>query len=149
MYSCHFIIFSSSVSPLPFLSFILPIHAWNGSLISLIILKRALAFSMLLSSSISLHWSIKMVFSYLLAILWNSAFSWVYVSLSPLIFTSLLASAICKLLQTTILPSCILFSLWWIWSLPPIECYKTSVHSSSVSLSIRFNPLKLYITCTV
>ena len=30
------------------------------------------------------------------AILWNSAFSWGYLSLSPLIFTSLLSSAVCK-----------------------------------------------------
>ena len=32
----------------------------------------------------------------LLAILWNSAFRWIYVSFSPLPFTSLLFSAICK-----------------------------------------------------
>ena len=31
-----------------------------------------------------------------LAILWNSAFSWVSLSLSPLLFPSLLSSAICK-----------------------------------------------------
>ena len=32
----------------------------------------------------------------LLAMLWKSAFSWMYLSLSPLPFTSLLFSAICK-----------------------------------------------------
>jgi len=32
----------------------------------------------------------------LLAILWNSAFKWVYLSFSPLFFTSLLFTAICK-----------------------------------------------------
>ena len=32
----------------------------------------------------------------LLAILWNSAFKWVYLSLSPLLFTSLIFIAICK-----------------------------------------------------
>ena len=32
----------------------------------------------------------------LLAILWNSAFKWVYLSFSPLPFTSLLFSVICK-----------------------------------------------------
>ena len=31
-----------------------------------------------------------------LAILWNSAFKWVYLSFSPLLFTSLLFTAICK-----------------------------------------------------
>ena len=34
--------------------------------------------------------------SFLLAILWNSAFRWVYLSFSPLPFASLLFSAICK-----------------------------------------------------
>ena len=32
----------------------------------------------------------------LLDILWNSVFSWVYLSLSPLLYDSLLSSAICK-----------------------------------------------------
>ena len=32
----------------------------------------------------------------LLAILWNSAFRWVYLSFSPLPFTSLLSSDVCK-----------------------------------------------------
>ena len=39
----------------------------------------------------SLHCSLKTFFS-LLAVLWTSAFSWVYFSLSPLPFTSLLFS---------------------------------------------------------
>ena len=46
----------------------------------------------------------------LLAILWNSAFKWVYLSFSPLPFASLLFSPP----QTTILPFCISFS--WEWS---------------------------------
>ena len=50
----------------------------------------------LLFSSISLHCSLKKAFLSLLAILWNSAFRWVHHSLSPLPFTSLLFSAICK-----------------------------------------------------
>ena len=32
----------------------------------------------------------------LLAILWNSAFKWVYLSFSPLLFASLLFTALCK-----------------------------------------------------
>ena len=39
---------------------------------------------------------IQEAFSSLLTILWNSAFSWVYLSLSPLPFASLLSSVICK-----------------------------------------------------
>ena len=44
---------------------------------------------------LSLHCSLKMAFLSPLAILWNSAFSWIYLSLSPLPFASLF-SAICK-----------------------------------------------------
>ena len=58
-------------------------------LVSLIFLKRSLVFPILLSSSISLHWSLRKAFLSLLAILCNSAFSWIYLSLSLLIFTSL------------------------------------------------------------
>ena len=43
----------------------------------------------------SLHWSPRKALS-LLAILWNSAFKWVYLSSSSLPFASLLFSAICK-----------------------------------------------------
>ena len=46
--------------------------------------------------SISLHCSLQKVFLSLLAILWNSEFSWIYRSLSPLIFMSLIFSTICK-----------------------------------------------------
>ena len=41
------------------------------------------------------NWSLKSFLS-LLAILWNSAFRWLYLSFSPLLFTSLLFTAICK-----------------------------------------------------
>ena len=73
---------SASVRSIPFLSFIEPIFAWNVPLVSLIILKRSLVFPILLFSSISLHWSLRKAFLYLLAILWNSAFRWEYLSFS-------------------------------------------------------------------
>ena len=41
---CLFLIFSASVMSLPFLSFIVPILAWNVPLISLIFLNRSLVF---------------------------------------------------------------------------------------------------------
>ena len=45
MYSCHlFLISSASVRSIPFLSFIVPIFAWNVSLVSLFFLKRYLGF---------------------------------------------------------------------------------------------------------
>jgi len=65
-------------------------------LFSLVFLKRSLVLSILLFSSISLYCSRKKAFLPLLAILWNSALSWVYLSLSPLPFASLLFSVICK-----------------------------------------------------
>ena len=47
-------------------------------------------------SSISLHWLLRKAFLSLLAVLWNSAFKWEYLSFSPLLFASLLFTAICK-----------------------------------------------------
>ena len=97
MYSCHlFLISYAPITPLSFLSIIVPVFAWNVSLISPIFLKRSLVFPLLLFSSISLHCSLKKAFLSLLTILWNSVFNWIYLSLSPLLFTSLLSSAICK-----------------------------------------------------
>ena len=69
---------------------------WNVPLVSLIFLKRSLVFSILLFSSISLHWSLRKAFWSLVSILWNSAFKWVYLSFYPLPFASLLFSAIYK-----------------------------------------------------
>ena len=54
----------------------------------LIFLKRSLVFPILLVSSLSLHWLLKKAFLSLLAILWNSAFKWEYLSFSPLPFSS-------------------------------------------------------------
>ena len=63
VYSCHlFLISSASVRSVPFLSFIVPIFAWNIPLVSLIFLKRSLVFPIMLFSSLSLHWSLRKVF---------------------------------------------------------------------------------------
>ena len=69
---------------MPLLSFIVPILAWNVPLVSVIFLKRSLVFPILLFSSVSLHWSLRKAFLSLLAILWNSALKWVYLSVPPL-----------------------------------------------------------------
>ena len=83
VYSCHlFLIASASVRPIQFLFFIVPIFAWNFPLVSLIFLKRPLVFLLLLFSSISLHLSLRKTFLSLLAILWNSAFRWIYLLVS-------------------------------------------------------------------
>ena len=90
VYPCHlFLILSASVMSLLFLSFIVPMLVGNLLLISPIFLKRSLVFPILLFSSISFHSSLKKVFFSVLALLWNSAFTWVYLSLSPLPFTFL------------------------------------------------------------
>ena len=97
VYSCHlFLISSLSVRSIPFLSFIEPIIAWNVPLLSLIFLKRSLVIPILLFSSIPLHWLLRKAFLSFLAILWNSAFKWEYFSFSPLLFASLLFTAICR-----------------------------------------------------
>ena len=96
VYSCHrFLISSAFVRALQYLSFMEPISAWIVPLVSLIFLKRSLVFPILLVSSISLHWSLRKAFLSRLAILWNSAFKWEYLSFSPLLFASLLFTAIC------------------------------------------------------
>ena len=64
-------------------------------LVSLIFLKRTLVFPIPLFSSVSLHCSCRKAFLSLLAILRDSAFSWVYLSPSPLLFASLPFSAVC------------------------------------------------------
>ena len=85
-------------------------------------LKSSLVFSILSFSCISLHYLFKKAFLSLLAILWSSVFSRVYFSLSPLPFSS--PQLILELRQTTSFPSCISFSLGWLWSLPPVHCYE-------------------------
>ena len=147
MYSCHlFLIFSASVRSILFLSFIVPIFAWNVPLVSLIFLKRFLVFPVLLFSSISLHCSLRKAFFFfffsflnskcifyrkpfltLLAIRWNSAFRWVYLSFSPLPSLLFFSQLFVRPPQTTILPFCISFSWEWFWSPPPVQCYNGPV----------------------
>ena len=126
VYSYHlFLISSASVRSIPFLSFIVPIFAWNVPLVSLIFLKRCLVFPILLFSPISLHWSLRKVFLSLLAILWNSAFKWEYLSFSPLLFTSLHFTAICKPSSDSHLLFGPSFSWGWSWSLSPVQCHES------------------------
>ena len=73
----------------------MPIFVWNVPLVSPIFLKRSLVLPILFSSA-SVHCSLKKASLSLYAILWSFAFRWVYLSLSPLPFTSLLFSAICE-----------------------------------------------------
>ena len=72
----------------------------------------------------------------LLAILWNSAFKWVYLSFSPLLFSSLLFTAICKASSDSHFTFLHFFFLGM--GLIPVSCTMswTSVHSSSGTLSM-------------
>ena len=97
----------------------------------------------------SLHWSLRKAFLSLLAILWNSVFKWVYLSFSPLLFISLLFTAICK--SSSDGHFAFLHSFFWGMVLIPVSCTMShiSIHSSSGTLSIRFGPLNLFLTSTV
>ena len=125
VYSCHlFLISSASVRSIPFLSFIVPIFAWNVLLVSLFFLKKPLVFPLLLFSSISLHWSLRKGFLSLLAILWDSAFRCLYLSFSPLVSLLFFSQLFVRPPQTAILLFCISFSWRWSWSLFPVQCHE-------------------------
>ena len=111
--------------------------------------KRSLVFLILLFSSISLHWSLKKAFLSLLAILWNSVFRCLYLSFSPLLFASLLCTAICKPSPDSYFAFLHFFSMGMV--LIPVSCTmsRTSFHSTSSTLSIRSRPLNLFLTSTV
>ena len=121
----------ASVRSIPFLPFIKSIFAWNVPLVSLIFLKRSVVFHILLFSSISLHWLLSKAFLSLLAILWDSAFRCLYLSFSPLLFASLLFTAICKASSDSLFAFLHYFSMGMV--LIPVSCTmsRTSFHSSS------------------
>ena len=132
MHSCHlFLISSASVRSLPFLTFIMSVLAWNLRLISSIFLKWSLVFPILSFSSISLHFSFKKALSSLLSVVWNPAFNWIYLSLSPLPFASLLFSVTYKDSSNNHFAFLHFFFLGMF--LVPASCtmLRTSVHHSS------------------
>ena len=106
--------------------------------------KTSLVFPILLFSSISLHWSLRKAFLTLLAMLWNSALRWVYLSFSPLLFVFLLFTAICKASPDSHFAFFYFFILRMVFI--PFSCImsQTSIHSSSGTLSIRSSPLNWY-----
>ena len=148
VFSCHlFLISSASVRSLSILFFIMLVLAWNVPLISSVFLRRGLVFALLLFSFVSLHCSFKEVLS-LLAVVWNSAFSWLYLSLSPLHFSSLLSSAICKASLDNHFDFFHFFFFGIVLVTAPCTVLQTSIHCSSHTLSTRSNPLNLFVTST-
>ena len=144
------LISSASVRSIPFLSFIVTIFAWIVPLLSLIFLKWSLVVPILLFSSIYLHWLLRKAFLSLLAILWNSALRWIYLSFSPLAFASLLFSAICKASSENHFTFLHFFSpLGIVLITASYTMSRTSAHSASGTLSIRSSPLNLFLTSTV
>ena len=134
VYSCHILMSPASVRSIQFLSFIVPIFAWDVPLVSLVFLKRSLVFPILLFSCISLHWSLRKAFLSLLAILWNSAFRWVYLSFSPLPFAFLLFTVICKASSDNHFAFLHFFFLGMVLITASCTVSRTSVHSSSGTL---------------
>ena len=117
--------------------------------VSVIFLKKSLVFPILLFSSISLYWSHRKTFLSLLAILWNSAFRWIYLSFSPLLFASLLFTAVCKASSDSHFVLLHFFFLEMVLITASCTVLQTFIHSSSGTLSIRSNPLNLFLTFTV
>ena len=114
-----------------------------------VFLKRSLVFPILLSSSIFLssssfflHWSLGKAFLFLCYSL-ELWIQWVYISFSPLSFTSFLFSTICKPSSDNHFAFVHFFSLGMVLIPVSYTVSQTSVPSSSGTLSIRSNPLNL------
>ena len=116
MYSFQlFLISFASVKSLPFLSVY---HAHPCMKCFFDISDFLEEISILFCSIVfSIHWHclLKNTFFSLLAILWNSAFSWVYLSLSSFFSLLFFPQLFVRRPQTTTFPSCISFSLGWLW----------------------------------
>ena len=76
-------------------------------------------------------------------------FRCLYLSFSPLLFASLLFTAICKASSDSHFAFLHLFFLGMV--LIPVSCTmsQTSIHSSSDTLTIRSSPLNLFLTSTI
>ena len=158
VYSYHlFLISSTSVRSLLFLSFIVPMFVWNVPLVSTILLKRSLVFPILLFSSISLHWSLNKFFSFFfffffyLALLFSGTLHSVGCIFPFLLlpFASLLFSVICKPSSDNHFVFLYIFFLGMVLVTTSCTFLWTFIHSSSGTMSTRSSPLNLFITSTV
>ena len=85
----------------------------------------------------------------LLAILWNSAFSWVYFSLSSVSSASLPFSAIYKSSSHNHFAFSHFFLFRMVLVTASCTMFQPSVHGSSGTLATRSNPLYLFVTSTI
>ena len=144
MYSCYlFLISSSSVRSVPFLSFIVPIFAWNVPLVFLIFFKEiaSLSYSIVFLHFFALFteegfvicpcYSLELCIQMSTSFLFSFAF-W---------FSSFLSYLLGILRQ----PFCLFAFLLLRMVLITTTCtmLRTSIHISSGTLSIRSNPLNL------
>ena len=146
MYPRHlFLVSSASIRSIPFLSFIVPIFAWNVPLVSLIFFEKISSLShsivflyffaliteegFLISPCYSLELCIQMGISFLFSFAIHFPF-----------FT-----AICKASSDNCFAFLHFFFLGMV--LIPVSCTMswTYIHSSSGSLSIRSSPLNLFL----
>ena len=145
MYSCHFfLILSASVRYLPFFALYCAYLCMKCSLGVSNFLKEI---STLSPSIVFLHFFC--IVHLRLSYLWNSAFSWVYLSLSPLPYASLLFMAFCKVSSNNLFAFLHLFFLGTVWVTISCTILQSSIHSSSGTLSIRYSPLNIFVTSTV
>ena len=150
VYPCHlFFHLFYFLSVLMVSVLIISILAWNVPVISPIFLKRSLVFPFVLFSSILLHCLYKKAFLSLLAILWKSAFSWVYLSFSQLLLLFFFPQLFVKPAKTTSPHSCISSSLGWFCSLPPVVLQTSVLSSPKDTFSNRLNTLDLFVTSTI
>ena len=123
MYSCHiFLISFASVRSVSLLSIIVPIFAWYVPFISLIFLERSLVFPFYCFPLFVCIDHLRRLY-YCSLLLFGTLHSDGYTDYSPLPFTSLLFSAICKSRQQ--FSFCISSPWGWFGSLPPVECYES------------------------
>ena len=132
---CHWVLL--------FLSFIVPTFAWNVPLVSLIFLKRYLVFLCIVDLR-RLYYLSLLFFETRVYV-----FNWVYLSLSPSPFTSLLLSAISRASSDNCIPVLHFFFFRMVLVTASCTMLQTSVHSSSSTLSVKSNPLNLFVTSTV
>ena len=150
VYPCpYFLISFASVRSVQFLSFIVPIIAWNVSLVSLIFLKKSLVFPILLFSSISLHWSPRKAFLNLSLLFYGTLLS--NGNIFPFSF-AFCFSFFHSYLQGLLTQPFGLFAFLFLeMILIPVSCTMswTCIHCSSGSLCVKSNPLNLFVTSTM
>ena len=123
MYSFHlFLISSAFTRSLPFLSFIVIIFGHNAPLMFPVFLKTSLVFPLLLFSCVIKLCSLKKAFLSLLPILQISVFNLMYLSLSPLFFTSF-CSAIQKASSDNHFAFLLFFFFGMVCLPPPAQYY--------------------------